>query len=283
MYLQTDKIVATIGNIVMRSYPTPNPQYLLDPTAVVGWADGVDARRTTTPRVISDGDFPEKGYHASRYISFTGTAIADDATSLHKMRDDLIGAIKPEVLTQMSFEDITGLRFANVTLAAKVSWVQQTDTFAIFKVDLYAPDPKIYGPVRKFSLPARGAGGGLKYGLKFPLSYNVPKDGQPLYISNAGNVLSWPIFVVTGDYPSGFSITDNAGNYITYGGPVTMTDPVILSSATGSATQGGNDRSTMLKQRQWFPIKPNTTIQPTFIPYAFSTGWCDILFTDTWV
>lgn len=284
MYLQTDRIVATVGGIVFRTFKTDTgPQFLLDETAVIGLFDGVDVRRNFTPRQIRSGDFLEHGHHAARYISFSGMAIASSVDELYQMRDDFTGAVKYDTYEPMSIETSYDTRYTTVSVAGKTSWVRQNDTSATFKIDLYAPDPNLYGETRQFTIPGLANVGGTKFPLGYPINYGTPLVEQPIIVSNAGNTNAWPIFIVTGDYTTGFSITDNLGNYVSYVGPVSMSAPVILDAISGSASQGGHDRSTLLRKRDWFPIPPDTVLQPTFIPNEKVLGWCDIIFKDTWV
>jgi hypothetical protein len=289
MYLKTDKIVVTVGDVTMRSYKTAvGPQYQLDPTAVVGWQDGVDIRRSFTPRQIRAGDFLEAGRHASRYISFSGTAIAANAQDLLVMRDNFAGMVLPKNYETLTVTDSGSTRSATVTIGGKTSWVRQLDNVAAFKIDFYAPDPNIYGPTRTITLGGSAGlgaplGGGLDLPLSYPIDYGTAVALQSQYVYNNGNNEAWPSFKITGDYPGGFAITDNLGSFITYSGMVTMKSPVIIDSSGGYATQDGNDRSTFLSRRDWFSIQPGQTLQPSFIPVQNTNGWCDIIFRDTWI
>lgn len=283
MYLKTDRIVATIGKVTMRSFRTSAPEYVLDPTALVGWGDGVDIRRNFTPRQIRAGDFLEAGRHASRYITFSGTAIARNAVELHQMRDDYVGMVLPKDYVPLSIQDVTGTRYSTVTIGGKTSWVQLTDTIATFKIDLYAPDPNIYGPSQTVTLSGHVGTGGITYDIGYPIDFGVTATQQVQFLSNNGNNEAWPTFTVTGDYFSGFSITDNLGNYITYTGPVTSKSPVTVDSLAGYAVQNNSDRSTYLSKRDWFSIPPQGSIQPSFLPNGTVYGWCDIIYRDTWI
>lgn len=285
MYLKNDKLIVTIaGDVVMRSYRVgTGSQFLLDETALVGWNDGVDIKRNFTPRQMRSGDFQEIGHHAARYISLTGVAVATSIPELKRMRDDFTSAVPPKSYQPISVQDSVGTRTSTVTLGGKTSWVQKTDTTAIYKLDLYAPDPYLYGAINKITLPGGNVSGGLSTPLDYPMDFGRPTTLQAQFIQNNGNQEAWPTIVVTGDYFSGFSVTDNQGNYITYTGPVSMTSPVTIDTAAGYATQNGSDRSTFLSRRDWFSIPSDTSLQPTFIPVDQVNGWCDIIYQDTWI
>lgn len=284
MYLQNDRLVVRIGdNLVLDTHGESGTKFLLDETAVVGWDDGVDVKRNFTPRQIRSGDFLEHGHHAARYISFSGTVQASSIIELHELRDLFSGAVPPNEYKPLSVQNRVGTRYSTVSIAGKRSWVQHTDTSAAWKIDLYAPDPQIYGTPKTISLPGLTQNGGIKYPLAYELSFGNKKIQQSQLVENNGNIEAWPIFKVTGDFHTGFSIIDNLGGVIVYTGSVSMNAPVILDSLTGNASQNGSDRSTFLSSRKWFSIPPQQTLQPSFIPFEAANGWCDIIFRDTWV
>lgn len=285
MYLKTDVLVITIENVIMRSFKTSTgPQYILDPTAIVGWTDGVDIRRNATVRPISSGDFSEVAREGSRIISISGTAVASTVAELHGMRDDIVGLLADGSFGQITVQDGAGTRYAVVGLSKGAGWIQLSDTAASWKVELYAPDPFIYGYTQIAQIPGSTLNGGLDTNLiSYPLDYGKPPKESNPFVKNNGNSESWPVFVVTGDYFSGFQLTDQQGNYIVYNGPVTMSDPVTIDTAIGSALQSGVDKSFYLSHRDWFSIPPKATLQPDFQSIVVGTGWCDIIYRDTWI
>lgn len=286
MYLKDDKIIATIGPLTMRSskVPSRSSNFVLDPTAVTGWTDGSNVRRSATPRPISHGDFPEKATLSARVISFSGTAVAATTQELQVMRDMFTGVLADGSYGELSVETSSGLRFATVGLEGTPSWVQQTDNVASWKIDFYAPDPRLYSAPNKITIGSASSTGGLRYPLQYPLRYGSDVGTVAAStITNLGNVEAWPIFVVTGDYFSGFEITDNLNRKVIYTGTVTMQAPVTIDMGRGAATQSGQDRSTLLTRRDWFSVAPNEVLRPGFTPAQSGNGWCDIIIRDTWI
>lgn len=289
MYLKTDKIVATIGNVTMRSYATgTGNEFILDPVAFDGWLDGASVRRTPTQRLRTDGDFSEPATFGARIISFSGTAVAKSRNELRAMRDDLTGVIPNGEYKELSVDTMGTTRTTTVGLEGNVSFIRQSDTFASFRITFYAPDPYIYGPWKTFQT---GAGktnrGGLQYNLQYPLNFNLTGVDVAQTIKNNGNAVSWPIFKVTGNYSEGFTVYNNVNKAVEYTQVVTTESPVIVDMGKGTVTQNGGDRSIFLARRQWFSIAPGQTLQPEFIPNSSSgangSGWCDILYRDTWI
>lgn len=285
MFLQNDHLIVTLGSATFYSHQQPwtTPTFYFDETALVGWLDGVGPKRNTTTRPVSDGDFAEPANLNSRLITMTGAAKADTVANLHAMRDEFMGLVSDGLYHDFSVTDTSGTRWASVGLGGQPAWVQQSDKTATWKIDLYAPDPRVYGVQKTQTLMGLQVNGGLKTPIAYPLDYGVPKNQQGLFITNSGNANAWPGFRVTGNYPSGFSLTDNLGNFITYTGAVGLTAPVYIDSLEGTATQGGQDRSTFLSKRNWWPIGPGVTLTPSFLPLQAANGWCDIIYRDTWI
>lgn len=287
MYLKNDKIAVTIKGVLFNSSMVgPTGQFVLDPTAIMGWTDGTAARRDATVRPVSNGDFREPATMSSRLISISGTAVARNAVELQVMRDKFVGLLSQGDYTEMSVETSTGIRYSIVALEGAPSWVIQTDNVAVWKLDLYAPDPVLYGPVKSINIGSTSptSGGGLKYRLKYPLNYNTDRSKKVnVTVTNEGNIPAFPIFTITGDYNSGFTLLDNRGKKVTYAGAVTLQSPVTIDMARGTAIQNGVDKSVLLTQRQWFSVAQGVVMRPSFIPNQPGIGWCDIMYRDTWI
>ena len=286
MYLKDDLIVVTIKGINFRSYRLGGMgEFVLDPTALTGWDDGVNTRRNATVRPVSNGDFKEPYTFSSRIIGISGTAIATSRGELQRMHDSISGLLRDGEYTEIRVETAGTVRYSTVGLENSLAWVRQHDTVAVFRLELYAPDPHIYGPERIVTLGATtDAGGGLTYPLSYPLNYNA-QNLQSLTppLANNGNAEAWPRVKVTGDYYSGFSITDGRDRKITYSGPVTRSAPVEIDMGRGTAIQSGVDKSVLLSERDWFSILPGETLSPEFKPIQTASGWCDIIIRDTFI
>lgn len=283
MYLKDETIVAKVDGVTFTSFQTTKPHFVLDPVAVTGWYDGASVRRTVTTRPASWGDFTETARRGSRLISFSGTAVANDKFELHTMRDQFMSILIEGGYSEMSLKDSSGSKFARVGLEDAPSWIVLHDTFAAWKLDLYAPDPRVYGIKEYVTIGDATPSGGLNYPLDYPLDYNTPSTVTAQTIYNAGNIDAWPEFKVTGDFSDGFTITDNKNGRVTYRGLVTMNSPVTLDMLRGTATQNGTDKSILLTNRDWFGIPAKSSIRPAFIPFREGNGWCDIMYRDTWI
>lgn len=291
MILEKDIKVLNIDGTLFHHNVGPSPRFVFDPNAIVGWSDGVDIRRSETERPISAGDFADPGRLASRMVTITGTAIANDFTGLHHMRDIFIGLLSDGGYSEIALATGLDVRYTLAGLGGQSSWIQQTDTAASWKMDLYMPDPRLYSEWHTGQLYSEeDASNQLTYPITYPIIFGdvaqeVDKDIQKAGMQNLGNSPSYPVFKVTGNYPGGFTIANpQTGQRVSYHGVVTSSAPITIDFATGAATMNGVDRSYELGQREWFSIPPNSTIRPHFIPNQSSIeGFCDVLWRSTWV
>lgn len=288
MYLKDDKIVVTIKNTVFRSYKigNPNGELILDPTAMTGWDDGTNVRRDATVRPVSSGDFVEPYTFSARLISLSGTAVASSRGALQRLRDSLLGTIQENEYAEIKVETSAGVRYSKVGLENKIEWIQQLDNVALFRVELYAPDPHIYGGERRAQAGRYSVTGGLTFPLQYPLNYNPDEEAIQSSVTNNGNAISYPTFVAVGDFYSGFSIYSAfGGKKVTYTGMVTKMSPVTIDMKKGTAIQNGVDKTSLLTERNWFGIAPGETLSPVFNGLSNDSwvGRCDIIYRDTWI
>lgn len=284
MYLKSENIIINVDGVRFTSFQTALPQFVLDPIALTGWYDGVDIRRDITVRPTSWGDFSEGGRMAARAIAVSGTAIAKTSRQLGEMRDQFTSILSDGNYKEMSLQDASGTRYAEVGLEGAPVWLRQSDTVASWRIALYAPDPRILGGVQRVNIGEGGGDEGLEYPLRYPLNYDTSVDSKPKkVITNDGNVEAWPEFKVTGNFAKGFTITNGKDREVSYSGMVTNQAPVVIDMAKGTAIQNGVDKTILMRKREWFPIPPGGSIRPVFKATMAGTGWCDIIFRDTWI
>lgn len=286
MILKEEQIQIILGKLRFWSHtPTvQGPHFRLDEVAIDGWYDGVAMRRTSEPRPVHWGDYKTPGYLASRTITLTGTAVASNRFELQQLRNALTGELIDGGYKSMGvFTTTTDRLYIEVGLESKVQWSRQTDTFATFKMDLIAPDPRIYGPTQTWTIPGVGFNGGMKYPTTYPLYYGVDDPFEIQNLHNDGNSDAWPVITVAGTIPDGFKITDKRGNWVTYTGPVTPPNPVTLNFEEGWARQRNRDRTTQLVSRDWFPVRPEEYVRPALHYVGSGQGWMEIKLRDTWI
>lgn len=286
MYLKNDRIIIRVGGLTFKSHGQMGESHFrLDPTAIQGWYDGVNTRRDTSTRPMGWGDFSEVTRMSSRLITITGTAVAADYSELHMMRDAFMSICADGNYAEFSLENASGVRYATVSRADKPIWVPLIDNAAAFSFDFYAPDPRVYGAEQRLKVgDSLATTGGLDYPVDYFIDYQSDTEETGVVtITNKGNTDAYPVFVVTGEYNSGFTVGNNRGSEVTWEGYVTSASPVTVDMIHGTVIQSGVDRSDLLSKREWFSVKPGEIIQPVFTSRQPGLGWCDILFRDTWI
>ena len=153
--------------------------------------------------------------------------------------------------------------------------------YVVWELPLYSPDPHLYGPVLSAHLLQEGVGVGLRYPLFGPgyLDYGA-EVSAPVVLSNSGNAAAYPVYTVTGNYPSGFTIRQ-AGGIITYGAEC-FTDSPVSVDMSGRVTVGGVDRTSSCDEAVWAGIEPGGSVSPTLsAPQGF--GWADVSVSPAWL
>ncbi|QFG12219.1 minor tail protein [Arthrobacter phage Racecar] len=283
MLLKNDNLFVTIGQTVFRSSKTGFSQFVFDPEALQGFFDGVGVKRTDTVRPNQWGDFSEPNLLGPRRLTLTGTAVASSTWDLLRMRDEFTALLVEGFYQEISVQNSVETRYITVTLEGTPSWVQKLDTVAVWKLELYAPDPRMYGFLKTVQITDGSVTGGMNLPVSYPINFGGPIRSTAISVENNGNTKSWPVFKITGNYPNGFNLTDGINSFITFDGMVDMSAPVFVDTGKGTATQGGVDRSSLLSRRDWFYIPPKSSIAPKFLPFQDAAGWCDIMYRDTWI
>ena len=147
---------------------------------------------------------------------------------------------------------------------ADLSWDRQTDTCARFKVEMYCPDPHMYGDLKEavlFSSDNERSGLNLVTGLSYPLAFNwnISLESSD-EMRNEGNATAYPVYRFRGDTDG---ITIKAGDSVmTYGGKTAADTELMIDTFTGEVRYGLSDRSYLLTSRDWITIPPKSAITP---------------------
>ena len=99
---------------------------------------------------------------------------------------------------------------------------------------------------------------------------------------NAGNAVAYPTYVVTGDLPSGFTITQSGGGVIEFMGPVRPDTPATVDVGAGRVLVAGSDRSNEIGRAEWQGIDPRGSMVPE-LSTSQGTGFAIGAVRDTWL
>lgn len=156
--------------------------------------------------------------------------------------------------------------------------------YVVWEIPLCSPDPHLYGPPSSVLLIQQGVGVGLRYPLFATVDGGVLHFGtaveQSAVLTNTGNAIAYPTYVITGDLPSGFTIAQGAG-LVRFDGSCTADAPVTVDMA-GSVTVGGHDRTWLCGEAHWGGVAPGQSLSPTFSAPQ-GAGTCTATIYPTWL
>lgn len=255
-------------------------------TDLKGWTGGVSVKGDNEDRALGHGQFAEPSKRTHRTLTLVVTLRFATELDRDLAEREISGFLGEGGLATME------VTFGAQTLTAvvKLDGEIQTDPRPGIpklnvQIPLRAPDPFLYGEQRTLQMFPSGVGEGLVYSLFASganLNYGNSVPTSTVLVTNGGNAPAWPVFVVRGDFPSGFRIV-NGTRTVEWSGAVFAQSPVTVDMARGAVTVRGADQSHMLNKRDWWSIPPNGAAQPRFTGIQPGTGWCDILVRDTYI
>lgn len=277
-----------LGDFVFSTHET-DPALESHLTDLKGWHGGVGVTEAGPQRALGHGAFPQRAYRGPRSVTLEGLIhVEDDA-----MRD------RAEVLTSAALADgdfwpITVTQgalttWAMVQLDGEIGFTYVGEHAVRVQIPMRTADPYKYGPEKETTLNTPGTGVGLKWdgGLFTGGFLRWGGSVAPGRMTNDGTTDAWPVFMVSGEFPEGFTITVN-GRSVEWPGVVTKRAPVWVDYGAGTVTIGSRDNGTdathMLVRRQWEPIPPGRSIVPKLVPRSrLSEGWAVAVHADTYI
>lgn len=112
----------------------------------------VGARRDNVARPNADGAFWSRGHRLDRLIELEGHALAESGRELARMRDQLAAIRVDYGKVVIARED---MRWTWGTLQS-TAWDELDETTASFLVQIWCPDPWLFGDVRSYTLAPGG-------------------------------------------------------------------------------------------------------------------------------
>ncbi|VXA92262.1 hypothetical protein [Citricoccus sp. K5] len=238
-------------------------------TTLDGWWDSPETRSQSVPRLARGGDFEAPVYDEARFIEFAANIHAPSHESMHKIgmvftgmfrRNGGRGAFRVDDHWPGQYQ------FANVERASSIRFTPITDKLARLSMTLKAPDPYKYGIRNEFN--------------------GVP--GTAIDIHHDGNAEAWPIFVVSGTFPGGFTVYGSSTAPIAFTDAIWQSagDVVTIYSGTGEVYLNGNPapggsvgRSTLTS------VAPSESRRVNVIPHdgANSTATYLVRLYDTYI
>lgn len=273
------------GDLVLSNQEREMVKFAL--TGLDGFYGGAGVHAEDTQRQLGHGAFPSRVVRTGRFMTLRGS---------FTFMDDRQRAIAARYLSSLSWDgelgrlvaDYDGLELSSlVRLDGQPVLEHEGANVLKLELPLFAPDPFLYAPARRYQVFPAGAGEGLRY----PLFANTraPSNldwgsGAPFSgaFANGGNADAHPVYTVHGSWPAGFRITTGS-DVIEYPSPVHPSNPVRIDNRTGEVMVAGVDQTYRLTKRDWVTVPAGSAIQPRITALAPSAGWLDVDIKDTYM
>lgn len=235
-----------------------------------GWRRLPEMSTSSVPRPGSHGSYPG-GHHARRRQVRAVLVCRPWHGTLEAALAELEAATGVvERSTEPSALDVTQLGVTHRAWARVVDRdVPQDERWAAgvmvgVVVEWEAADPfkyRVPGYTPVETEPSTPGGGGLEFGLEFPLEFGDQSVGGSVTLTNTGNAPSWPVLELDGP-GRGLAITADDGRVLRFLSDYVLDDDETLVINTGrrSVTLAGVSRSNQLLVRQWPSVPPGGSL-----------------------
>lgn len=145
-----------------------------------------------------DGGYVGAQYYSARDITIQGTIFSSDTATLEQARINIQAALLGSSVTMGILTNAGNSYTVYCNLLDFQMPIKQGLFNAPFKIELLAPDPTIYSN-SSATIPVnvpKVTSGGYNYPVVYPVVYAA--GTLPTTITNAGNILVYPIITLTG-------------------------------------------------------------------------------------
>lgn len=233
-------------------------------TSIDGWHKPAEMNVDRVQRVVSHGEFPQRGHRMGRTITLEGSVAGPTVAATEAALAKLSALLADGTFDTFTFAGVDRpTQTARVQLLdMDINWRGKVEGFPDYQIQLLAPDPFKYGTVSSgvtglFTGNADGTGFIWDAFPSGNADFNTSASAAigSATISNPGTAPASVKFTVTGPTPaSGFRITDLAtGKRISYLGTVIPAgSSLILDGSNGSVLiDGVTDRSGDVVVEAW--------------------------------
>lgn len=234
-----------------------------------GWHQPPAVRDRIEERPGADGGFPATALKSPRVITIGGMITGTRSKVLAGLRT--LGALSGEVLVEVDDPNRGYLWCSAEVLDQQNDGIHAAFGYGRFQVQFRASDPRLYGLQQTVTIGLRNPGaGGLTYPLAYPLDYGTAPSGGRVVLVNTGTAPTEPRITVTGPLTDGFIVSHaETGRSLSY---YAATSALNLDCYGGTATEGGQDRTRYLLNREWFQVPPGASATFAFATFGTETS-----------
>lgn len=190
---------------------------------VTGWGTP-PVRLTVDDRAQQDGGWDSTPLYSSRAVTIEGAVVQPSSAAAQTVADTLCALPLGSLLELVVVNDDVGTRssWVRVEVGADPEWV--TPTRFNYALQLRAPDPVKYGPIRFAAtvLSSATPGAGLVFPLAYPLDYGVAPGTTPGVVSvpNVGTTSYFPRVRIDGPVTNPAVTLAETGDQVRFSGTV---------------------------------------------------------------
>ncbi len=250
-------------------------------TKLDGWYDTPKLRTAYTPLPFAAGSVYTPAYIDHRVMVLDGVLTTTDPAVLIRARRSLGGLCNdPNQLYTLQVDDEVGSLFCLVQRSTEILSKSPDGMIANFSVSLTAPDPRLLDVTLQSAVTqmAQPGSGGVAWNGPAPgttgTQWNGPTGttgiawGQPgpsgiVTVDNtAGTAPADVLLTIQGPVTNPTIIT--TAGVIVYGGPLSVSDVLVINTGTGSVLLNGANRRNLLTRAGFFQIPSGKTLGVSF-------------------
>src|SRR5438067_59827 len=185
-------------------------------------------------------------------------------TLLRRAIDSLLGVCPlPDQLYTLTVTDESGVTYtASVSIDGQILTKAQSATSVTFSLQLFAPDPRRFGPSHTATVQqGTTATGGVAYPVTYPVAYGTPGTTGSTQVTNNGTAYSDLVFTLNGPLKNPVIRHSTTGHQISYTGTIPSGAYVTIDTASGSCLYNGTQNyRAFLAPNMWFTLPAHSSI-----------------------
>lgn len=247
-------------------------------TKLEGWLDLTEIRGQDPDRPGRHGAFQGGQLAGKRTITFSylikGVPLQDFGAVVQTLRNITAPTEQPveePLVVRLSGQSwLVNARCVRRTIDVERYYAVGYTTGA---VQWQATDPRIYSQAEQTAtvgLPAPPVDG-LRFPLRFPLSFGTGRSGGRLIAANAGGAASWPVWEITGPVTGPVITNRDSGQRLRFDPAFTVGagQRLVIDTDARTVLLNGVNYSARLFTRQWFPIPALGSVRVDFSAAAY--------------
>lgn len=251
-----------------------------------GWYSTAGIKTTRSEKSSALGVIRMQEWKGGRSIAFNGTIAAPTQTLLRRAIDSLLGVCPlPDQLYTLTVTDESGVATtASVSIDGQILTKAQSATSSTFSLQLFAPDPRRFGPAHTATVQqGTSATGGVMYPVTYPVAYGTPGTTGSTQVTNNGTAYSDLVFTLNGPLKNPVIRNSTTGDQISYTGTIPSGAYVTIDTASGSCLYNGTQNyRAFLAPNMWFTLPAHSSITVAFSATPGDTGTLSIAYTDSY-